>query len=349
MARDFAAEKIAPHAIPLDGGEAFPVDVMRRGGQARIGGVYIRLSAVALKPVRCGADLRGPGQGCPTVSAFISSTTGVLDDRLRNDTSGRKCYRSSAPWSYGELLPDRAGLGSDAAALRTRAVRDGDHYCSTARSSFHFPAPAKGDIYVVMGANRRRRPWRISTLVIEHTPGLSPRATSAKMGWNAQRPGGDFSENGGPRAPLQPAGDEDRLKIAMAGSTADAFNIGPVRSAARNPRSTIAGLYERAQGFWKNGSTNSRRCNSGLPTWRRAGAARDFVWARGGGSTRKDADARCYARWPSASVPTSFPRSLSRAGNCTAVRLSQRYGIEKIVPRSARAPDSRRHQRDHAG
>jgi len=47
MAREFAAEKIAPHAIRWDEEKFFPVDVMREAAQLGIGGVYIAtMSAV---------------------------------------------------------------------------------------------------------------------------------------------------------------------------------------------------------------------------------------------------------------------------------------------------------------
>ena len=42
MARDFAAEKIAPHAVRWDEEKHFPVDVMREAAALGIGGVYIR-------------------------------------------------------------------------------------------------------------------------------------------------------------------------------------------------------------------------------------------------------------------------------------------------------------------
>ena len=42
MARDFAAEKIAPHAIRWDEEKHFPVDVMREAATLGMGGVYIR-------------------------------------------------------------------------------------------------------------------------------------------------------------------------------------------------------------------------------------------------------------------------------------------------------------------
>jgi alkylation response protein AidB-like acyl-CoA dehydrogenase len=70
MAREFAAEKIAPHAIRWDEEKHFPVDVMREAATLGIGGVYIR------------ADLRGPSAGLPDgVGVHLDPQHGVLDDR----------------------------------------------------------------------------------------------------------------------------------------------------------------------------------------------------------------------------------------------------------------------------
>ncbi len=59
MARDFAAEKIAPHAIRWDEEKHFPVDVMREAASLGMGGIYIRddVGGSALNSARCGADL----------------------------------------------------------------------------------------------------------------------------------------------------------------------------------------------------------------------------------------------------------------------------------------------------
>ncbi|MFZ2157542.1 MAG: acyl-CoA dehydrogenase family protein, partial [Bradyrhizobium sp.] len=74
MARDFAAEKIAPHAIRWDEEKHFPVDVMREAAGLGIGGVYIRDDVGGSAMTRFDAALifEALAQGCPTVSAFIS-------------------------------------------------------------------------------------------------------------------------------------------------------------------------------------------------------------------------------------------------------------------------------------
>src|SRR5512138_3280998 len=74
MAREFAAEKIAPHAIRWDEEKHFPVDVMREAASLGIGGVYIRDDVGGSAMTRFDAALifEALAQGCPTVAAFIS-------------------------------------------------------------------------------------------------------------------------------------------------------------------------------------------------------------------------------------------------------------------------------------
>src|SRR6201985_215348 len=74
MARDFAAEKIAPHALRWDEEKHFPVEVMREAATLGIGGVYIRDDVGGSAMTRFDAALifEALAQGCPTTSAFIS-------------------------------------------------------------------------------------------------------------------------------------------------------------------------------------------------------------------------------------------------------------------------------------
>src|SRR5256885_17239149 len=74
MARDFAAEKIAPHAIRWDEEKHFPADVMREAATLGMGGIYIRddVGGSALTRVDAALIFEALAQGCPTGSAFIS-------------------------------------------------------------------------------------------------------------------------------------------------------------------------------------------------------------------------------------------------------------------------------------
>jgi len=78
------------------------------------------------------------------------------------------------------------GSGSDAAALRTTAVRDGDHYVLNGSKAF-ISGAGVSDVYVVMVRTGGEGAKGVSTIVVEKdTPGLSFGANEKKMGWNAQ-------------------------------------------------------------------------------------------------------------------------------------------------------------------
>src|SRR6266508_3158908 len=110
MARDFTAEKIAPHAVRWDEEKHFPVDVMREAATLGIGGVS------ALTRFDAALIFEALAQGCPTVSAFISihNMASWMIDAYGNDTQRRKWLRKLCTM---ELLASycltEPGAGSD--------------------------------------------------------------------------------------------------------------------------------------------------------------------------------------------------------------------------------------------
>src|SRR5262252_2122620 len=230
MARDFAAEKIAPHAVRWDEEKHFPVEVMREAATLGIGGVYIRDDVGGSGMTRFDAALifEALAQGCPTVSAFISihNMASWMIDAFGNDAQRRKWLPKLCTMeliaSYCLTEPN---AGSDAAALRTRAVRDGDHYVLNGQKQFISGAGA-GDLYVVMVRTGGPGPDGISTLVVPgDTPGLSLGGNERKMGWNAQPTRAVIFQDA--RVPVANRLGEEGIgfKIAMAGLDGGRLNI----------------------------------------------------------------------------------------------------------------------------
>src|ERR671918_11665 len=231
MARAFAAEKIAPHALRWDEEKHFPVDVMREAATLGIGGIYIRDDVGGSAMTRFDAALifEALATGCPTVSAFISihNMASWMIDAYGNDSQRQKWLPKLCTM---ELLASycltEPGSGSDAAALRTRAVRDGDHYVLNGQKQF-ISGAGGGDLYVVMVRTGGDGPGGISTLVIPaDSPGLSFGANERKMGWNAQPTRTVVFDD--VRVPVaNRLGNEgDGFKIAMAGLDGGRINIG---------------------------------------------------------------------------------------------------------------------------
>src|SRR6202451_1324435 len=230
MARGFAPGKKPRAPVRGDEEKHFPVDVMREAAKLGIGGIYIRddVGGSALTRFDAALIFEALAQGCPTVSAFISihNMSAWMIDAFGNDAQRKRWLPKLCTMDYlaSYCLTD-PGSGSDAAALRTRAVRDGDHYILNGQKQF-ISGAGRGDIYVVMVRTGDDGPGGISTLVIEGAPpGLSFGANERKMGWNAQPTRAVIFENA--RVPVaNRLGDEGiGFKIAMAGLDGGRINI----------------------------------------------------------------------------------------------------------------------------
>jgi alkylation response protein AidB-like acyl-CoA dehydrogenase len=231
MARDFAAEKIAPHALKWDEEKHFPVDEMREAAALGMGGVYIRedVGGSGLTRLDSALIFEALATGCPTTSAFISihnMASWMIDaygsDEQRRDWLPRLCTMELLA-SYALTEP---GSGSDAAALRSTARREGGHYVLNGSKQFISGAGA-GDLYVVMVRTGGEGPSGISTLVVPgDTPGIVLGANERKMGWNAQPTRLVTFEDC--RVPVANRLGEEGIgfRIAMAGLDGGRLNIG---------------------------------------------------------------------------------------------------------------------------
>jgi alkylation response protein AidB-like acyl-CoA dehydrogenase len=120
------------------------------------------------------------------------------------------------------------GAGSDAAALRTRAVRDGDHYVLDGVKQF-ISGAGTSDLYIVMARTGSAGPKGISAFIVEKgTPGLSFGVSEQKMGWHAQPTAQVILE--GVRIPAEnmlggPDGEGAGFAIAMNGLNGGRLNI----------------------------------------------------------------------------------------------------------------------------
>ena len=155
MARAFADDKIAPHALEWDEKKHFPVDVIRESAALGMGAIYVRedVGGSALTRFDAALIFEQLATGCPAVAAFISihNMCAWMIDEFGSDAQRLKFL---PPLVSMERLASycltEPGAGSDAAALRTRAARDGDHYVLNGQKQFISGAGNERDFYVVM-------------------------------------------------------------------------------------------------------------------------------------------------------------------------------------------------------
>ncbi|MFH8479641.1 acyl-CoA dehydrogenase family protein [Streptomyces sp. YIM 132580] len=188
---DFAQEHLAPHAVAWDQDKHFPVDVLRKAAGLGLGGVYVREDLGGSELSRSDGVLvfEALATGCPSVAGYLSIHNMVawMVDRYGTEAQrGRYLPELCTMEQLGSYCLTEPGAGSDAAALRTRAVRDGDHYVLTGTKQFISGAGAT-HLYIVLARTGDSGPGGISAFLVERDDaGLSFGANEKKMGWNAQ-------------------------------------------------------------------------------------------------------------------------------------------------------------------
>ena len=127
--------------------------------------------------------------GCPTTSAYISihNMAALMIASFGDDAVIKKFLPKLISMehfaSYCLTEPDS---GSDAAGLKTTAIKDGDDYVLNGSKAF-ISGAGVNEIYVCMVRTGDTGHRGISCLVVEKdTPGVSFGANERKLGWHAQ-------------------------------------------------------------------------------------------------------------------------------------------------------------------
>jgi butyryl-CoA dehydrogenase len=338
MARAFATERIAPDALKWDQEKYFPVEIMREAAALGIGGIYIRDDVGGSGLMRFDAALifEALAQGCPTVSAFLSihNMSAWMIDAYGSDEQRRKWLpRLCTMELIASYCLTEPGSGSDAAALSTRAVREGDHYILNGQKQF-ISGAGHSDIYVVMVRTGGEGAAGISTLVVEAgTPGLSFGAEERKMGWNAQPTRAVIFEN--VRVPVANRLGEEGIgfKIAMAGLDGGRLNIAAcsLGGAQAALDKSLAYMKER-KAFGKSLDQFQALQFRLADMATELEAARTFLWRAASALDRKDADAGMLC-----AMAKRFGTDVGFDVANRALQLHggygylAEYGIEKIV------------------
>ena len=189
--RDFADEFLAPNAVEWDQSKHFPVDVLRKAAGLGMGGIYIGedVGGSGLTRLDAARIFEQLATGDPSIAAYISIHNMVawMIDTYGNEEQRRRWVPGLCSMDQlGSYCLTEPGAGSDAAALSTKAVRDGDDYILNGVKQF-ISGAGTSDVYVVMVRTGDAGPKGISAIIVpKESEGLSLGANEKKMGWNAQ-------------------------------------------------------------------------------------------------------------------------------------------------------------------
>jgi alkylation response protein AidB-like acyl-CoA dehydrogenase len=231
MARKFTADAISPHAAEWDEKHIFPRDTIREAAELGFGAIYVseESGGIGLGRLEAALIFEAMAYGCPSTSAFISIHNMVswMIDRFGSaDLKGRYLPSLIPMENMASYCLTEPSSGSDAAALKTRAVLDGDHYVVSGSKAF-ISGGGANDVMVAMVRTGEDGPKGITALVIEKDmPGVSFGAQERKLGWHSQPTSQvNFDEVRVPVANRVGAEGEG-FRIAMMGLDGGRINIG---------------------------------------------------------------------------------------------------------------------------
>lgn len=190
-AKTFGLERLAPGAGLWDESKSLPLDVLKEAASLGFAAIYAGEEHGGSGLTRLDAALvfEGLAMGCPSVAAFLSihnMCAWMIDAFGEDALRARWVPRLATMEAVASYCLTEPGAGSDAAALRTMAVRDGDNLILNGAKAF-ISGAGLSDVYVVMCRTGGPGPSGISAVLVEKgRPGLSFGANEKKMGWSAQ-------------------------------------------------------------------------------------------------------------------------------------------------------------------
>ena len=191
MARRFAADAITPHAAEWDEKKILPRDTLTQAGELGFGSIYVseESGGIGLGRLESALIMEALAYGCPSTSAFISihNMASWMIDCFGADAVKEKYLPSLVTMeTLASYCLTEPGSGSDAAALKTKAVDKGDHWEVSGSKQF-ISGGGVNELYVTMVRTGEDGPKGISCMVIEKDmEGVSFGAQEKKLGWNSQ-------------------------------------------------------------------------------------------------------------------------------------------------------------------
>jgi len=192
-AQKWGESELAPFSAEWDAKSHFPVDVMKAAAEQGFMGLYTdpELGGMGLSRLETSIIFEALSEHCVSTTAFMSihnMVSWMIDSFGTVEQRQNYCTRLTAGEIIGSYCLTEPGSGSDASALSTTAVRDGDDLILNGSKAF-ISGAGTSDLYAVMVRTdpQTKGPRGISCVLVElGTPGLSFGANEDKMGWRNQ-------------------------------------------------------------------------------------------------------------------------------------------------------------------
>ncbi len=190
--REFAETEMRPHVMEWDNAQHFPQELLPKLAGLGLMGIQFpeEYGGAAMSAVVYCICIEELARVDPSVSLSVAAHNGLGAAHIALFGNDEQKARFLAPLARGERLAawglTEPGSGSDAAAMRTTAVRDGSSWVLDGSKAF-ITHGTSGDTMVVMAVTDRSRGSKgISAFIVERgTPGLVAGKKEDKLGMRA--------------------------------------------------------------------------------------------------------------------------------------------------------------------
>jgi butyryl-CoA dehydrogenase len=191
LARKIARERIAPHAAHYDETETYPEESMRAILESGLFGIWVpeEYGGSAMGCLALSLVTEEIAAACAaTATQYLDQPLGGLPILLAGTDAQKKKYLPRM--ATGEVLSayslSEPGAGSDAAGLRTTAVRKGDHYVLNGSKQWCTNGDHADVITVFATVDASRRAKGVTAFLVEKgTPGFTVGKKEKKLGIRA--------------------------------------------------------------------------------------------------------------------------------------------------------------------
>jgi alkylation response protein AidB-like acyl-CoA dehydrogenase len=261
--REFAESELRPHVMTWDNAQHFPLELLPRLAGIGLMGIQFpeAYGGAGMSAVDYCICIEELARVDPSISLSVAAHNGLGAAHIGMFASEAQKQRYLVPLATGQRLAawglTEPGSGSDAAAMRTTAVRDGDHWVLNGTKAFITHGQSADTMVVMAITDSTRGSKGISAFIVERgTPGLLAGKKEDKLGMRASETCEVILQNC--RVPAdQMIGDEGQGFIQTL-QVLDAGRIGIAALAV----GLAQGAFEAAKGYAAERSQFGRRIES---------------------------------------------------------------------------------------
>jgi alkylation response protein AidB-like acyl-CoA dehydrogenase len=190
--REFAEAEIRPHVMEWDESQHFPMDLLPKLAALGLTGIQFpeEYGGAAMSSVDYCICIEELARVCPAIALSVAAHNGLCTSHIAMFGNERQKTQFLPRLVRGEVLGawglTEAGAGSDAAGMRTAAVRQGNGWTLNGSKNFITHGRIGGVMVVIAVSDRTKGHRGISAFIVEHgAPGMSPGKKENKLGMRA--------------------------------------------------------------------------------------------------------------------------------------------------------------------